>query len=132
MATPVSISELIEIASQIKTIYDSFSKDANSASQIKHLVDDINTFKDNLEGHKAATAKHNLTYSGYDSIQQTLDDCRRFLDDYKAVLKPKLSAAKVIRTAQFAYDHDRVDRLRKQITSHKGNLNNFTLNILLL
>ena len=128
-----SISELIETISQIKTIYDSFfSKDINSTSQIKHLVDDINTFKDNLERYKAATAKHNLTYSGYDSIQRTLDDCRRFLDDYKAVLNPKLSAAKIFRTAQFAYDHDRVNRLRKQITSHKDNLSTFLVNFLLL
>jgi hypothetical protein len=127
----VSVSELIAAAGHVKTVYDAFfNKYTSSAIQLRDLVDSIDLFEENIKDHKEILEKGRLGYSGYKAIDRTLAECRAFLNDYKVVTEKSFSAGKLVKTVRFQYDQSTIDRLKKQIADHRGNILQFNVNLL--
>jgi hypothetical protein len=118
-----SINDLIDASIQVKVIYDAFfSKDSNSAAQVKDLIYEIGRFAANLQRNKESFERAGLEYEDYDAIYNTLNKCNVFLDKYKSVLATKPSPAGIWRTARFPYAKDDVQELRNAIQGHKADL----------
>ena len=135
MALPgFSISDLIQALGQVKIVYDAFFNEyTNTAAQVRDLADDIDQFRRNLQKHEDIVERAGLEYTGYASVQRTLDSCRRFLDEYKDVLdkRKRKSVVGALKTARFAFDQDEVNRLRAQIAGHKTDILHYSMNIVL-
>ena len=135
MAVPgFSVSDLIQALGQVKIVYDAFFNEyTNSASQVRDLADDIEQFRKNLQKHKEIVEQGGLEYSGYEAVQQTLDSCYRFLDDYREVLDKRRNTSVVgaFKTARFAFEQEEVSRLRGQIAGHKSDIIHYSLNVVL-
>jgi membrane-bound lytic murein transglycosylase len=135
MAVPgFSVSDLIQALGQVKIVYDAFFNEyTNTAAQVRDLADDIEQFRKNLEEHKEITEQGGLEYTGYASVQRTLEACYRYLDDYKDVLdkRRKKSVVGAYKTARFAFDQDEVNRLRGQIARHQADIQHYSMNIVL-
>ncbi|TAQ85276.1 hypothetical protein B7494_g6409 [Chlorociboria aeruginascens] len=128
-----SITELIQALVQAKHVYDAFfDKYKNSASQVRELAEDIDQFRRNLEEHREIV-EGRATYSGFESVQRTLDECYHFLDTYKTVLdkQRRQSVVNVFKTAQYALDQNEVARLRSRISKHESNILHFSVNLFL-
>jgi hypothetical protein len=125
MAVPgFSVNELIDAAIHCKTVYDAFfKKNANTASQVRDLIDEINTFAGYLNEHKEVFLRRGLKYERYAPIERTLEQCRDFLSKYQKVLEAKRTASGIWRTARYPFVQPEVDRLRGMLQRHANALN---------
>jgi hypothetical protein len=134
MAGPgFSITELIQALGKVKDIYDAFCNEyTSSASQLRDLNNDIHQFHTNLEHHKKILVARGLGYSGYEAVQRTLEQCRKFLEPYDVVKKGrKMSAMGALKTVQFVFEEKEINRLRDQISRHQNSLLQHSVNIVL-
>jgi hypothetical protein len=127
-----SVSDLIAALSQAKGVYDAFfHKNKNAAAQVKHLAEEIEQFRVNLQNHKDTVERHGIEYSGIQAVTRTLHECYQFLDKYQSALDKPFTAVGAFRTTRYAFVQDDVAVLRAQIKRHEDNIVLQSVNIVL-
>jgi hypothetical protein len=132
MASPgFSLTELIQAIAQCKTIYDTFTDEyENAPARIRELVDTVNYLRSALADLKSILEYHHDVYPQQQSFAHKLDECQRFIKDYRALSEGYLISVRETsftdrlrrawetawQTTQYAFDDKRARDLKDALS----------------
>ena len=134
MAAPgFSVSEVIQVVSKLKTVYDAFfGKYDNASSRVRELADAIELFQNNLVTLEWILQRTGRHYPGHHAFMRTLQECEDFLHEHKALLDKKSKwPEKAWRTTVWPFEEERIGKLVRNLQTHSQAMGGFSLNLLL-